>query len=83
LVSSVVAVLNGTTTGKPIPLADAMSAVAATLGNIGPGIGAVGPMANYLIFPTGTKILMFFLMWLGRLEIVTAFVLFTRAYWRW
>ncbi|GAB6136268.1 TrkH family potassium uptake protein [Thermococcus prieurii] len=83
LVSSVVVVLNGTTTGKPIPLADAMSAVAATLGNIGPGIGAVGPMANYLIFPTGTKILMFFLMWLGRLEIVTALVLFTRAYWRW
>jgi len=40
-------------------------------------------MANYLIFPTGTKILMFFLMGLGRLEIVTALVLFIRAYWRW
>ncbi|WP_457750834.1 TrkH family potassium uptake protein [Thermococcus sp.] len=83
LVSSVLVVLNGTTTGKPIPLADAMSAVAATLGNIGPGVGSIGPMANYLIFPTGTKILMFFLMWLGRLEIVTALVLFTRSYWKW
>lgn len=83
LVSSLLVVLNGTTTGKPLPLADAMSAVAATLGNIGPGIGVVGPMANYLIFPPGTRILMFFLMWLGRLEIITALVLFTRAYWRW
>jgi len=83
LLSSLIVVLNGTTTGKPIPLADAMSAVAATLGNIGPGIGTVGPMANYLMFPAKTKILMFFLMWLGRLEIVTVLVLFTRSYWRW
>ncbi len=82
-VSSVIVVFNGTVAGKPLPLADAMSAVAATLGNIGPGIGTVGPMASYLIFPTGTRILMFFLMWLGRLEIITALILFTRSYWKW
>ncbi|WP_297420026.1 TrkH family potassium uptake protein [Thermococcus sp.] len=83
IVSSLIVVINGTTNGTTLTLADSMSAVAATLGNIGPGIGAVGPMANYLIFPPSTRILMFFLMWLGRLEIVTAFVLFTRSYWRW
>uniref|UniRef100_UPI002635B745 TrkH family potassium uptake protein n=1 Tax=Thermococcus sp. TaxID=35749 RepID=UPI002635B745 len=75
--------LNGTTNGAQLSIADSMSAVAATLGNIGPGIGAVGPMANYLIFPPSTRLLMFFLMWLGRLEIVTALVLFTRGYWKW
>jgi len=82
LVSSLVVVLNGTTIGRPMPLADAMSAVAATLGNIGPGIGTVGPMANYLIFPTSTRILMIILMWLGRLEVITVLVLFTRHYWK-
>lgn len=73
--------LNGTVNGVPLNIGDAMSAVAATLGNIGPGIGVVGPMSNYLIFPVSTKILMFFLMWLGRLEIITVLVLFTRSYW--
>lgn len=82
-VSSLVVVINGTTNGANLTLADSMSAVAATLGNIGPGIGAVGPMANYLVFPPSTRILMFFLMWLGRLEIVTALVLFTKSYWKW
>ncbi len=82
-ISSLIVVLNGTTTGRPISLASSMSAVAATLGNIGPGIGSVGPIANYLIFPASTKILMFLLMWLGRLEIITAIVLFTPRYWKW
>jgi len=81
--SSLFVVLAGTSGGTHLSLAASMSAVAATLGNIGPGIGAVGPMANYLMFPTATKVLMFFLMWLGRLEIITALALFTRSYWRW
>ncbi|WP_297506207.1 TrkH family potassium uptake protein [Thermococcus sp.] len=83
LLASLFVMFNGTTTGAQLSIADSMSAVAATLGNIGPGIGAVGPMANYLIFPPSTRLLMFFLMWLGRLEIVTVLVLFTRAYWKW
>ncbi len=83
MVASIIVVVNGPTNGTNLKLAESMSAVAATLGNIGPGIGAVGPMANYLIFPPSTRILMFFLMWLGRLEIVTALVLFTRSYWKW
>ncbi|MEF8773996.1 MAG: potassium transporter TrkG, partial [Halobacteriales archaeon] len=59
-----------------------MSAVAATLGNVGPGFGIVGPMENYGSFPPTTKLLMVFLMWAGRLEILTVFVLLTPAYWR-
>jgi trk system potassium uptake protein TrkH len=61
---------------------EAMSAVAATLGNVGPGFGVVGPMNSYLGFPATSKLLMIFLMWLGRLEILPVLVLLTGAYWR-
>ncbi|WP_128476419.1 TrkH family potassium uptake protein [Halorussus pelagicus] len=61
---------------------DAMSATAATLGNIGPGFGIVGPMNNYIPFPSTTKLFMVFLMWIGRLEILPVLVLLTPAYWR-
>ncbi|QSG05935.1 TrkH family potassium uptake protein [Halapricum desulfuricans] len=65
-----------------LALIDAVSAVAATLGNVGPGLGEVGPMGNYLSFPVFSKLLMIFLMWVGRLEILPVFVLLTRAYWQ-
>lgn len=61
---------------------DAMSAVAATIGNIGPGFGMVGPMNSYLAFPDSTKLLMVVLMWIGRLEILPVLVIFTNVYWR-
>ncbi len=51
------------------------SAVAATLGNVGPGIGDVGPMENYALFPSWAKLLLSFLMMIGRLEIYTVIVL--------
>ncbi|MEF8777150.1 MAG: TrkH family potassium uptake protein [Haloarculaceae archaeon] len=67
---------------EPLAILDAGSAVAATLGNVGPGVGAVGPMENYLFFPETTKLFMVFLMWVGRLEIIPVFVLLSVAYWR-
>ena len=59
-----------------------MSAIAATIGNVGPGFGIVGPMNSYLQFPATSKLFMVFLMWIGRLEIIPVFVLLTDAYWR-
>ena len=54
----------------------ALSSVAATLGNVGPGLGLVGPTANYAgIVPIG-KVILTLLMWLGRLEILVVVVLF-------
>ena len=47
-----------------------VSASLATLGNIGPGFGRLGPFGNYLFFPLPSKLLMIALMWVGRLEIV-------------
>ena len=61
---------------------EAMSAVAATLGNVGPGFGDVGPMGNYIQFTAASKLFMVFLMWIGRLEVFPVLVLLTPAYWR-
>lgn len=59
-----------------------MGAVAATLGNIGPGIGDVGPMFNYAHFSDFGKWFLSFLMLIGRLELFTVLVLLTPAFWR-
>ena len=59
-----------------------MGAVAATLGNIGPGIGDVGPAANFSQFPDFGKWFLSFLMLLGRLELFTILVLFSHSFWK-
>ena len=74
--------VDSTRLADPVPLFDIVSATAATLGNVGPGFGVVGPMNNYLPFTDLSKLVMVFLMWVGRLEILPVFVLLTRAYWR-
>lgn len=63
-----------------IDLVTSLSAVAASLGNIGPGLAAVGPMRNYLAFPPALKLFLSFLMLLGRLEIYTVLVLLVPDY---
>ncbi|MBK9389206.1 MAG: TrkH family potassium uptake protein [Bacteroidetes bacterium] len=60
----------------------AASAVAASLGNIGPGLGTVGPMSTYAHLPEITKLILSLLMILGRLEIISVFALFTRTFWK-
>jgi trk system potassium uptake protein TrkH len=59
-----------------------IGAVAATLGNIGPGIGKVGPMDNFAHIPSFGKWFLSFLMLLGRLELFTVLVLFSPGFWR-
>ncbi len=60
----------------------ALTASIGTLGNIGPGLGAVGPMGSYSGFPDGIKLLLAFAMYLGRLEVVAVFVVFTTDWWK-
>jgi trk system potassium uptake protein len=60
----------------------AIGASIGCLGNIGPGIGRVGPMGNYEFFNGATKFFLSFLMLAGRLEIFTFFILFSPAFWR-
>jgi trk system potassium uptake protein TrkH len=59
-----------------------LGAVAATLGNIGPGIGRVGPIENYAHIPDFGKWFLSFLMLIGRLELFTVIVLFSPAFWK-
>ncbi|MGM0593172.1 MAG: TrkH family potassium uptake protein [Pseudomonadota bacterium] len=58
----------------------AFSAVAATMNNLGPGLGEVA--LNYSSIPDVTKWMLCFTMLLGRLEIFTLLVLLTPAFWR-
>ena len=60
----------------------AMVSAATTIGNVGPGVGASGPFGSFHGYPPESKVVLSALMWIGRLEILPVFVLFTRAYWR-
>lgn len=60
----------------------AISAVAATLGNVGPGLGSVGPVENYAHFSLTAKWLCSFCMLVGRLEVYSVVVLFCPEFWR-
>ncbi len=57
-------------------------AVAATLGNIGPGLGKVGPTDHYAHIPLAGKWLLSFFMLLGRLEIFTVIIFLAPAFWK-
>ncbi len=68
-------------TGEVTPF-EAIAAAAATLGNVGPGMGFAGPMGSYEPFSAVSKLIMTGLMWMGRVEIIPVIVLFTKTYWR-
>ena len=63
-------------------LIDSASAVAATLNNIGPGLGTVGATKNYGHFSFVSKSMFILMMMLGRLEIFPIIVLFSPRFWR-
>ena len=65
-----------------LDLVTATSAVASALGNIGPGVGEVGPSSNYGGLPSLSKWLLATLMIIGRLEVFPVLVLFTKDLWR-
>lgn len=59
-----------------------MTAVAATMNNIGPGLSLVGPTGNFSAFSNLSKIVMIFDMLAGRLEYFPILVLFTPSIWK-
>jgi trk system potassium uptake protein len=61
---------------------EAIAASATAIGNVGPGFGFAGPMGSFAPFSDVSTGVMIVLMWLGRIEIIPAIVLFTRSYWR-
>ena len=81
-VSAVLIYLDSIRIGLELTAIEAVSASIATLGNVGPGVGLVGPMNNFERFSPATKLYMVLLMWIGRLEILSVLVLFTPTYWQ-
>ena len=81
-VATVLIGLDAGRVGMELTTLEAVSASVATLGNIGPGFGFLGPFGSYLDFPWTSKLLMSFLMLIGRLEIIPVLVLFTGAFWK-
>ena len=59
-----------------------IGATIATLGNIGPGIGGVGPVLNYAYLSPMVKWVLALLMLLGRLELFTVLIIFSGSFWR-
>jgi len=68
--------------GMGVDFITSFGAVAATLGNIGPGFGLVGPVGNYAQLPVLGKWLLIWCMLLGRLEIYTILILLVPEFWR-
>ncbi len=58
------------------------TAVAATINNIGPGLGLVGPAGNFADFSVLSKAVCSFCMIAGRLEIYPVLILFSPAFWK-
>ena len=58
------------------------TAVAATLNNIGPGLGAVGPTCNFGGFSILSKLVLMFDMLAGRLELFPMLLLFSPSTWK-
>jgi trk system potassium uptake protein len=75
-VSSVIVVALGA------DLVTGITASIASVGNIGPGFGAVGPMGSYADLHPVSKVVLMLAMWVGRLEVVTVLALLRPEVWR-
>ena len=61
---------------------ESIGAAVSAIGNVGISIGQFGPSGTYAEFPTIAKWVMSFVMLIGRLEIFTVLLLFTRTLWK-
>jgi trk system potassium uptake protein TrkH len=68
--------------GLGLDVLSSLASVAATLGNIGPGLGIVGPVKNYAGIPAFGKWVLSLCMLLGRLEIYTVIMLIVPSTWK-
>ncbi len=69
-------------TSQGLDLITGATAVIATLNNIGPGLGGVGPVRNFADIPAVSKIVLILCMVAGRLELYTIAVLLVPDYWK-
>jgi trk system potassium uptake protein len=60
----------------------AMTGVIASINNMGPGLGQIGPATNYASLNSTQTWICTLAMFLGRIELFTFLILFSRAFWR-
>ncbi|QQS36801.1 MAG: TrkH family potassium uptake protein [Ignavibacteriales bacterium] len=60
----------------------AAGAVATCIGNVGPGMGVVGPVSNFADLPGLSKWILSFFMLVGRLELFTVLILLSTSFWK-
>jgi trk system potassium uptake protein TrkH len=65
-----------------VDITTAVSAVASSLGNVGPGLERVGPFDDYAWLPASAKWLLAVCMLLGRLEFSALLVLCLPSFWK-
>jgi trk system potassium uptake protein TrkH len=73
----------GSTVDLTLDLESSFAAVIANLGNVGPGLSAVGPTLNYAAVSPFGKALLSLSMLLGRLEFWPVLAIITPAFWKW
>jgi len=78
----IVLVVAGVVAAAGYDFITAISAALTSVGNVGPGLGAIGPSDNFAHLPTFVKLTLSFAMIAGRLEIFTVLVLFHPDFWR-
>lgn len=61
---------------------ESLGASVSCMGNIGPGLGKLGPIENYAAIPEFAKWYLGFLMMVGRLEIFTVLTIFIPGFWK-
>ncbi len=69
-------------TALGVDFLSSISAAASAIGNVGPGIGSVGPSASFAHIPDFGKWILSLLMLMGRLELFTVCLLFTPYFWK-
>jgi trk system potassium uptake protein TrkH len=75
-------VVAGVVAGAGYDILTSISAALTSVGNVGPGLGEIGPSDNFAHFPTYVKLTLSVAMIAGRLEIITVLVLFHPNFWR-
>ena len=66
-----------------LDLTTSLSGAATALSNVGPGLGdIIGPAGNFQTLPDAAKWVLMTAMLLGRLELLSVFVMFSPQFWR-
>lgn len=66
-----------------LDLVTSLTGAATALANVGPGLGdTIGPAGNFQALPDAAKWVLMAAMLLGRLELLSVFVMFSPQFWR-